>query len=287
MPPAAAPAAKSGMPVIPPAAWESLLMKLGADEARGMAPKREFKAPDLPPGVIPAGAQNPLAMDSTQNIYQYLNGGEYCGMGFPGYPYLSNLTQRSEYRAPIETIAGEMTREWIKFTGTEEKKLKDLEDAYKEFQVREHIHTCIGHDGANGLAHLYVMIKGQDNDKRRMLPLLVDDQGATIRKGDLLGFKPVEPVWTTPYAYNSQDPAKPDFYKPTSWYMLGKRTNATRLLTFVSRPVPDLLKPAYNFGGMSMSQLIEPYVNRWLKTVDSVNRLISNFSKTGLKTNLL
>jgi phage-related protein (TIGR01555 family) len=35
-----------------------------------------------------------------------------------------------------------------------------------------------------------------------------------------------------------------------------------------------------------MSQLIEPYVMRWLKTVDSVARLVSNFSKLGLKTNM-
>lgn len=281
------------MPVVTPAQWERLLSRMEGDEAlaRGASTvARKFGPPSLPPGVLPKNAHNALAMDSAAgDTYGYLNqpGVEWCGMGFPGYPYLAQLTQRSEYRSPIETIASEMTREWIKFTGTEESKLKELEEAYEKFGVRDVIRTVIEHDGSFGRGQIYVQIKGQDGDKRRMLPLIVDDEGATIRKGDLLGLKPIEPIWTTPYAYNSIDPSAPDFYKPDAWYIVGKRTHASRLLTFISRPVPDLLKPSYNFGGMSMSQLIEPYVVRWLKTVDSVNRMISNYSKVGLKTNLL
>jgi 8-oxo-dGTP pyrophosphatase MutT (NUDIX family) len=87
--------------------------------------------------------------------------------------------------------------------------------------------------------------------------------------------------------FNAIDPFSPSYYKAESWFVIGKRIHSSRLLTFISRPMPDILKPAYNFGGISLSQLIEPYVNRWLKTVDSVNRLISNFSIRGIKTNLI
>lgn len=251
------------------------------------APRRPFKAPDLPPGVVPAGT--PMALDSvgSNSLFGWMNGqAGYCGLGFPGYTYLSELAQRSEYRAPTETIASEMTREWIKFTGAKEDKLKELEQAFEEFCIRDHFRLVATHDGFYGRGQLYVNIKGQDGDAKRRLPLIVDDDGATIQKGSLVGFKPIEPIWTTPYAYNSIDPAAPDFYNPSWWYVLGKQTHSSRLLTFVGRPVPDILKPAYNFSGMSLSQLIEPYVVRWLKTVDSVNRLISNFSKSGIMTNM-
>jgi len=50
--------------------------------------------------------------------------------------------------------------------------------------------------------------------------------------------------------------------------------------------VPDLLKPAYNFGGISMTQLMEPYVNQWLRTRDSVSNMIHSYSMTGLSTDL-
>src|SRR5690348_12481381 len=82
---------------------------LGMLSAEGSgAPKREHKAPDLPPGVMPA--RRAIAMDSANNsLFNYLNqNGAYCGLGFPGYPYLAELSQRSEYRAPVETIANEL-----------------------------------------------------------------------------------------------------------------------------------------------------------------------------------
>lgn len=273
-------------------AWESLLLRLNTDPTFAKyVPQRDFAPPRLPPGVLPANAANPLAMDSANNMYGWLNAGgggaDWCGMGFPGYPLLANLTQRSEYRAPTETIAGEMTRAWLQFTGASDKEQEQLEEAFEEFAVRDCVRACTTHDGFFGRGQLYIQIKGQDGDRRRALPLNIDDNGATIKKGDLLGFKPIEPIWTTPYSYNSIDPTREDFYKPDAWYVIGKRTHASRLLTFISRPVPDILKPSYNFSGLSLSQLIEPYVARWLKTVDSVNRLISNFSIISLKTDLM
>jgi phage-related protein (TIGR01555 family) len=254
----------------------------------GMVPRRPFQAPALPPGVLPRGAHNALAQDNAMVNYGYLNapGTGMCGLGFPGYTYLAELSQKSEYRAPCEVLAKEMTRKWVKFNGASEDKLKDLQTAFDDFGIREHFAMCALNDGLFGRSQLFIRIKGQESDQRRKLPLIVDADGATISKGALLGFKPIEPIWTTPYSYNSVDPTRDDFYRPDWWYVLGKQTHATRLLTFVSRPLPDILKPAYNFSGMSLSQLVEPYVIRWLKTVDSVNRLISNYSTSGVMTNM-
>jgi phage-related protein (TIGR01555 family) len=280
-----APASVTPLPKRP---WMSQIGELGMvlaqAQADGLIPRRVFQAPTLPPGVLPKGAK--FALDNAP-MYQYLNQQPgYCGLAFPGYPYLSELAQRAEYRSPTETTAKEMTREWGHFTGASESEQKELTDAFQEFNVQACFRQMALHDGFFGRGGLFINIKGQDSDQRRKLPLVVDDNGATIKKGQLVGFKPIEPMWTTPYAYNSNNPTAPDFYAPTAWYIMGKQTHASRVLTFVSRPVPDILKPAYNFGGMSLSQLVEPYVVRWLKTVDSVNRLISNFSITALATNI-
>jgi phage-related protein (TIGR01555 family) len=67
---------------------------------------------------------------------------------------------------------------------------------------------------------------------------------------------------------------------------MGNIVNSTRLLTFVGREVPDLLKPAYNFGGMSLTQMAMPYVNNWIRTRTSVGDLVHNFSVMNLGTNL-
>jgi hypothetical protein len=68
--------------------------------------------------------------------------------------------------------------------------------------------------------------------------------------------------------------------------MLGQEVHASRLMTVVTRPLPDILKPAYNFAGMSLSQLAEPYVDNWLRTRQSVSDLIDNFSTTALATSM-
>uniref|UniRef100_A0AAU8EIV7 Portal protein n=1 Tax=Acinetobacter phage vB_AbaM-SPA TaxID=3161144 RepID=A0AAU8EIV7_9CAUD len=47
-----------------------------------------------------------------------------------------------------------------------------------------------------------------------------------------------------------------------------------------------MLKPAYNFYGMSMSQLMLPYVQRHQSIVDAVAKLITMFSLTGIKTDM-
>lgn len=256
-----------------------------ARDTASETPKRAHGAPLLPRGVVPKGARYALDSGGAQGMYGWLNGSPtMCGLGFPGYQYLAELAQRSEYRSPSETTATEMTREWGQFTGGSESKRKELTQAFEDFGVRENFRLMGINDGFFGRAQLYVVMKGQDTDQRRKLPLLVDEK--TITKGSLKGFKSIEPVWTTPYSFNSIDPTKPDFYRPDWWYVMGKQTHATRLLTFIGRPVPDILKPSYNFSGLSLSQMIEPYVQRWLKTVDSVNRLLSNFSTSGIATNM-
>lgn len=269
---------------IPPGTYDRILMQLAKD-GDGQ-PRRRHGAPKLPPGVVPQGARNALANDSATANYAWMNGGgAWCGLGFPGYQYLSELFQRSEYRAPVEVIANEMTRKWIRLQGGDETKRGDLEEAMKKFAVREACRLAVMHDGAFGRAQIYIVIKGQESPIGRRRPLKIDE--GSIAAGSLLGFKNIEPIWTTPLNYNSSDPTLPDFYRPDVWYIMGVQTHADRLLTFISRPLPDILKPSYNFSGLSLQQLIEPYVQRWLKTVDSINRLLSRFSFTYLSTNLM
>jgi len=167
-----------------------------------------------------------------------------------------------------------------------EDKIQVIEDALEEFKVRDHFRRIAEQDGFLGRSQLFINIDpgSKDPNEVNQLPLVVDS--ATIKKGSLRGFKVIEPIWTTPYSYNTTDPTAGDFYKPRAWFVIGRRVHASRLLTFISREVPDILKPAYNFGGLSMSQLMEPYVFQWLRTRNSVSDLVHNFSVMCLKTDM-
>ena len=278
-----------------------LLARLGLE--RKATPRAQiektWQLPSLPPGVLPerepegvvlAHDESPrMALDDQGNAPYYAWASQFNAVAmFQGYPYLAQLSQISEYRSPAETISTEMTRKWLRLKtigkGDKADKLEAIEAALKDFQIREHFKHAALLDNFFGRAQMYVKIKNQTDDMGRQLPLIVDSK--TVKKGSLEGFSVIEPYWTTPYSYNSTDPAKADFYKPVAWFVVGKRTHASRLLSFISRPLPDLLKPSYNFGGMSLTQLMEPYVNNWLRTRTSISNLLHSFSISVLGTNL-
>lgn len=244
-----------------------------------------FVPPEIMPGVVPEGRTPAIAMDYAPNVYEYAS---YMlpntFVPFPGYPYLANLSTRTEYRAFASTMSTEVTREWIEFgtvDGGDNPRIAELERALDEFNVRRVIATMAMHDALYGRGQCAVKFRN-DSDEALQTPLVLSKH--TIPAGSLKAFAPVEPVWTTPSAYNAIDPTAPDFYKPRVWFMLGKEIHASRLLTVITRPLPDILKPAYNFSGMSLSQLAEPYVNNWLRTRQAVSDLINNFSITILAT---
>jgi uncharacterized protein len=256
--------------------------------------RHKIVMPAVPRAVL-GGKERPpaMAMDDGGGFPfgNFLNtntiaGLNFFGLYFPGYPYLAELAQRSEFRQPVETTAKEMTRKWIAFKsrgeGDKSDRIEQIETAFEEFKVQSIFRKATEHDGFYGLGHVYIDIDGHEDDRAN--PLIIDS--ATIPKGSLRGLQNIEPMWTTPLVWNSTDPTKPTFYKPDTWMVLAVATHQSRMLRFASREIPDIIKPAYNFGGLSLTQLIQPYVDRWLKTVDGVNRLINNFSIIFLQTDM-
>ena len=264
--------------------------------------------PVPPPGVRPKAAPvgRGMAMDEVETVAPGGAWGAWAlsglwgeGLRFPGYPYLSELAQRPEYRNIVETVAEEMTRKWIEMrsTGTEDElgdktdAISKIEDAMKRFNLRGTFNTAMEKDGFLGMALIYIDLTMPDgktpvsDDADELKSELVIDPGK-IGKGMLRGFVVVEPTWCSPKWYNSIDPLKPDYFRPSSWYVMGKEVHESRLLIVRSREIPDLLKAAYNFGGLSLSQMAKPYVDNWIRARQSVSDLLASFTTFVLKTHL-
>ena len=246
-----------------------------------------------PAGVIPPGMHEAVAaMDATP--YDYVNAIQSNGSYFAGYPILIGLSQRPEHRKIVSTLAEEHTRKWIalKYSGETNAtdRLEALDAAMKRYRLREVFKGAMEQDGFLGRGQIYIDVKtpsgelASDNPEEMGKLLAVDR--AKIAKGSLVAFRTVEPVWMYPGQYQSTNPLAANYYRPESWYVMGKTVHASRMLTIISRPVPDMLKPAYNFGGLPLTQLLDPYVNNWLRTRDSVSDLVHSFSTSILKTNM-
>ena len=264
---------------------------LPGDDHQWRAPQPQsrrdiFKPASAPPGVI---AADQMAMDNASDgsVTSWAAQGQYGeGLGFLGYAYLSELSQRPEYRRMVETIAKEMTRKWVKLrsTGNGDKtdRITKLNEAMSRYRLQDVFRRVAEHDGFFGRGHLFIDTgAAQDTLTTRLTA-----RATQVGKGALRGFRTVEPIWTYPNDYNSNDPLAEDFYRPRSWYVMGNPVHGTRLLTFVSREVPDVLKPAYAFGGVPLTQMALPYVQNWLRTRQSVSDIIHSFTVFLLKTNM-
>lgn len=261
-----------------------------------------FVAPAFPPGL---GHDNGPAMaldeDASANLgwaegaYRTAAAGLAAseGIAFLGYPVLAALAQRGEYRRIVEVIATEMTRKWIRLvnrTGDEatEKRIGLVWDALERLNVRDAFRKAIEHDGFFGRGHLYICLEGDEAEGERKTSIGDGYNAASrakVRKGSLKAVRAVEPMWAAPnpLSYNARDPLQADYYRPTAWNVMGHQIHESRLLTFVGREVPDVLKPAYGFGGLSLTQMAKPYVDNWLRTRQSVSDLLASFSVSGVK----
>ncbi|AWJ93308.1 DUF1073 domain-containing protein (plasmid) [Azospirillum baldaniorum] len=265
-----------------------------------------FVAPSHPPGVAPKGS-NGMAMDSASDasaaaMFAWAASSAWHeGQQFLGYAYLSELAQRPEYRRISETLAQHMTRKWIKIRHVgdgqngddgEDKsdKIAAIEAEFKRLGVQEAFRKIAEDDGFFGRSHLYLDTGSTEDPEELKKPISSADgtpSPAKVKRGSLKAVRPVEAVWCYPTAYNSNDPLNPGWYNPESWFVMGKEVHGSRLLTFIGREVPDMLKPAYSFGGLSLSQIAKPYVDNWLRTRQSVADIVSAFSVMVLKTDLL
>jgi len=276
---------------------EMILRAAGTGPARPRV--NPFKMAVPPPGVLPDGIEAAtMAQDSAMGgalgwAGAFANQVFAEGLEFLGYPYLAELMQRPEYRVIIETIATEMTRKWIKFQAVGEvdktARIKELEDEFTRLEVKDRIRKGLEIDGGFGRSHIYLDLGTTDDRDELKLPIGNGTNSMSklkVAKGSLKSLRVIEPVWTYPSSYNATDPLKPDWYKPSSWFVQGKEVHSTRLLTFIGREVPDHLKPAYSFGGLSMSQMAKPYVDNWLRVRQAVSDLVSTFSTSGIKTDM-
>lgn len=287
--------------------WMSALFgSYGAEHdpqaARAQALAARFQPYRPPPGVVPESARmahdsaSSDAMAQVQGWATSQVGAQMAyledGLGFMGYPYLAQMAQRPEFRKPCDVLAREATREWIILRtahGDEDEarteKIQTLEEDLKRYDIRRLVHRHVLDGLLYGVAHLWVDSGSLPKDAQgQNTPLTLTEHG--FKKGDLRGFKTIDPVWTTPNTYNADNPLQDDYYRPRTWWVQGCLVHRDRLKTTVPYEVSDLFKPAFNFGGLSLTQQLRSYVHNFLRTRNSVSDITANFSKLVLKTDM-
>lgn len=109
-----------------------------------------------------------------------------------------------------------------------------------------------------------------------------------IRPGSYRGISQIDPYWITPELgpVAASDPSAIDFYEPTWWRINGQRVHRTHLVIMTTGELPDILKPAYLYGGVSIPQKIAERVFAAERTANEAPMLALTKRLTTLKTDI-
>lgn len=115
-------------------------------------------------------------------------------------------------------------------------------------------------------------------------PFNIDGVGA----GKYKGISQIDPMWISPeFSWRSlSDPAAMDFYEPTYWTISGKRYHRSHLKIYRANVVPDVLKPTYQYGGVSIPQKIFERVYAAERTANEAPMLAMTKRLNVLKTDV-
>ena len=109
-----------------------------------------------------------------------------------------------------------------------------------------------------------------------------------VTPGSYKGIVQVDPYWCAPEV-DQAAASKPDtmhFYEPTWWIINGKRYHRSHLVIFRNDEVPDILKPAYQYGGVPVPQRILERVYAAERTANEGPQLAMTKRTYTLKTDI-
>lgn len=108
-----------------------------------------------------------------------------------------------------------------------------------------------------------------------------------VTEGTYKGISQIDPYWITPELDASAvNPASIDFYEPTWWRINGMRVHKSHLVIFRHSEPPDLLKPAYVYGGISVPQKIFERVYGAERVANEAPQLTLTKRATVIKTDV-
>lgn len=110
-----------------------------------------------------------------------------------------------------------------------------------------------------------------------------------VGKGCYRGIKQVDPYWMMPVLSSkaTRDPTSRDFYVPEYWVIGGKKYHKSHLVIGRASEPADILKPAYIFGGIPLTQRIYERVYAAERTANEGPLLATSKRQTVLHTDLM
>jgi phage-related protein (TIGR01555 family) len=182
----------------------------------------------------------------------------YASQGFIGYQISAILMQHWFIDKACTMPGKDAMRNGYEITVNDGSKvdpkvLDFMRKQDKRYKIKKHAVEFIRYGKAFGIRVAIFVVNSDDPDYYKK-PFNIDG----ILPGSYMGISQVDPYWMVPelVSQNVQDASNQRFYEPTFWRVNGKVIHYTHLAIFTTGSVPDILKPSYMYGGVSIPQKV-------------------------------
>ena len=186
----------------------------------------------------------------------------YSKQSFIGYNAMAIISQHWLVNKACETPAKDAVRNGYELVVLDEEEvdqdvIKFMHAQDQKYQINNNMIELIKMGRVFGIRLLMFHIDSDDPEYYEK-PFNLDG----ITPKSYKGIAQIDPFWVSPQLDTSaaSDPAAVDFYEPTWWIINGRRLHRTHLIVFRTGHVPDVLKPTYFYGGVSIPQRINEKV---------------------------
>lgn len=157
--------------------------------------------------------------------------GQYPVTSFVGYGALQQIAQNGMIRACVQTVADDITREWITITGDDAEAVEEIQTLQeKKYHLRKLFHEAATLTGYMGGAFIYVDT-GTENPE---LPLRYSNESAELQPGKKLRFVVVDPVNVSPATTTPSTRSSPTTSSPATSGCWERRCMSRACLGFLT-----------------------------------------------------
>lgn len=208
----------------------------------------------------------------------------YASKGFMGYQCYSILGQNKWISKAICMPVEDSLRPGFNYTKIEKDEGESNDEKSDEI-IKKFEETSEKMDFKNKLAHW--MINCRQFGVAYALPIIDDPEWDLsqpfnidgVKPGTYKGIKIIDPFWMRPTltSESAYDVSNINFFVP-DFYTIGNNQviHKSHLIKIVFKEVPDVLKPTYYYGGMSLTQMIYEQVFLAEQTSKEAPKLVQN-----------
>ena len=203
----------------------------------------------------------------------------FAGNGFIGFNAMSIIAQHWLVSKVCTLPAKDAIRKGWKVSSIQDEKIDSKIfdeirrlDNYK-YKIKDKLINQSQFTKVFGIRMALFKVSSTD-PKYYELPFNIDG----VTSGSYQGIRQIDPQWCTPLttAGNIADPASLDYLDPTYWQISGKKYHKSHFVITKGDEVSDLLKPTYQYAGVSLTQKIYNQVFSAEKTANEVPMLVQS-----------